>query len=100
MVDEVLKEVDVDEVMNEDVKGEQDEIDIVVEDVEAGDECGVIEDVKDEADDVILVVAFNDQDEVEVDVVDACVKGEIDFDVGVVDDVHVVHVDDVVDDLF
>ena len=48
MVDEVLKEVDVNEVLNEDVKDEQDEIDVVVENVEVNDECGENEDVKDE----------------------------------------------------
>ena len=56
MVDEVVKEIDVDEVLNEDVKDEQDEIDVVVEDVEVNDERGENEGVKDEVDDVVLVV--------------------------------------------
>ena len=98
MVDEVVKEVDVDEVLNEDVKDEQeDEIDVVAEDVEVNDECGENEGVKDEVDDVVLVVDFDDQDEVDVDVVDDCVKVEVGVDVRVAADVHV---EDVVDDLF
>ena len=48
------------------------EIDVVVEDVEVNDECGENEGVKDEVDDVVLVVDFDDQDEVDVDVVDDC----------------------------
>ena len=58
MVDEVLREVDVDEVLNEDVKDEQDEIGVVVEDAEVNDEGGENEGVKDEVDDLVLVVVF------------------------------------------
>ena len=94
MVGEVVKEVDVDEVLSEDAKDEWDEIGLVMEDEEANDECGENEGVKDETDDVVLVVTFDDQDE---DVIDDCVKVEVDVDVRVAFDVHV---EDVVDDLF
>ena len=96
MVDDFVKEVDVDEVLNEDIKDELDEIDVVVEDVKVNDECGENEGVKDEVDDVVLVVDFDDQGEVNVNVVDDCVKLELDVDVRVVADVHV---EDVVNDL-
>ena len=62
------------------------------------DECGENEGVKDEVDDVVLVVDFDDQDEVDVDVVDDCVKVEVDVDASVAADVHVEDV--VVDDVF
>ena len=108
MVSEVLKEVDVDEVLNEDVNDEQGEIGVVVKDVDVNDECGENEDVNDEIDDVVLVVDFDDQDEVdvdvaidcievEVDVVDDCVKVDVDVDASVVAGVHAE--DAVVDDV-
>ena len=93
-----MKEVNVDEVLDKDVKDEQDEIDVVVEDVEVKDECGENEGVKDEVDDVVLVVNFDGQDEVDVGVVDDCVKVELDVDASVAADVHVEDV--VVDDVF
>ena len=98
MIDEVMKEVNVDEVLNEDVKGEQDEIDVVAEDVKVNDECGENEGVKDEVDDVVLVVDFDDQDEVDVDDVNGCVEVEVDDDASVAADVHVEDV--AVDDVF
>ena len=64
-----MKEVDVDEVLNEDAKNEHD-IDLVIEDVEVSDKGDEIEDVC--GDDVVLVVDFDDHAEVDVDVVDAC----------------------------
>ena len=97
MVDEVTKEVDVGEVLSEDVKDEPDDIDVVVENVKVNDECGENERVKDEVDDVVLVVDFGDQYEVDVNVVDHCVEVEVHVDVRVGADVHVEYV---VDDLF
>ena len=108
MVDEVLKEADVDEVLNEGVKDEQDEIGVVVKDVDVSDECGENEGVNDEVDDVVLVVDFDDQDEVDVDVatdcievevdaVDDCVKVDVGVDASVAADVHAE--DAVVDDV-
>ena len=91
-----MKEVDVDEVLNDDVNDERDEIGVIAKDVDVNGECRDNEGVNDEVDDVVLVVDVNVQDEVDVDVVDECAKVEEDVDAKVAVDVHV---EDVVDDV-
>ena len=96
MIDEVVKVVNVDEVLSEDVKDEPDEIDVAVEVVKVNDESGENEVVEDEVGGVVLIVDVDVQDEVDVDVVDECAKVEEDVDAKVAVDVHV---EDVVDDV-